>query len=310
MEELRLYSPFSPVIDDLERHAAEYINSFSDSEREEMYKSYTDDYIQNREDYEFGDTVEKLLEESENDRNTSKRSGSAFDDKKKIYPVKFVIEHITGVYNALKKEQFSTICHNNIRSIKISDIPEFWIQPIVSYIPDEGINIRIIDDELNSYNYVRTRLSAFKDKNGNRWFFAVYNPNPKYMPDVREQLLLDRLIHYSPEYNHDDIMDTGLIPSKGGRTYMYPDERVFFYVYATHGSLDPKYVNMMSGISNKIKKNDNTFSGIFNCYELDVRKIPKDVKILYDPNADNCVYLNIHIQPEWIKYQEDMWREF
>lgn len=157
--------------------------------------------------------------------------------------------------------------------------------------------------------YVRTRCTLHKEKNDREWYFVVYNPDTKYLKSVRDLLLYDRFIHYSPEFNRDDILETGLVPSNGGRTYTYPDERVFFYVYSS-GGLSDSYRKMMRAISTKEKQRDSSFSGYFDCYELDTRKLPESVKIYYDPNADDCVFLTTHIKPEWLILKERYSRMF
>lgn len=306
--ELKLFSPDSIVMKRLETDASDYINSFTKEERDEMYQSYYDDFLMN--ENKTGDfrTVEKILESS----GRHGRSGRNITERHRaVTPVSIVVEEMTGEFNDLQKRQFRTIKHNGIESVNISRIPEFWIQPVAAYIPDKSVNLDIIDSKMEGYGYVRTRLTEVRDEDRRQWYFAVYNPNPEYMPDVRSQIRNYRLLHFSHEKNHDSIMETGLVSSTGGRTYMYPDKRVFFYVYPLkRGEYSDSFRKMMGGIARKEIKADRDFSGIFNCYELDLDSVPENIRILYDPNAEDCIYLNAHIEPEWFKYKEDMWEEF
>lgn len=304
--ELKIFSDKCPAMQSLASNAEQYINEFPDDLRKIMFQSYEADYLMSQEFYDSDMTLDDII----NEDYQPKSSGPDVSIGKNVIPVAKTVQELIRTIPALKYRQFRTISHNDIESIRIQEIPEFWIQPIASYIPAESMNIEIIDHEMDVHGYVRTRLDIIKDKYGKPWYFAIYNPDPKLMPDVRHMLKSMILLHYSPEFNHDDIMETGLIPSHGGRTYTYPDSRVFFYVKHPRLDLSNAYMRMLGSIVKKEKSKHRDFSGIMNQYELILDRVPKEVKIYYDPNADDCIYLNTHVEPDWLEYNEYGFLEF
>lgn len=302
MEELKLYDDTAiAVIHSLESFD---INDVPKSVRDRLYKSYADDFLFSKEYYEPGMTVQDILNESVPVRRND------VVDTKHVTPVKELIESLVGILSDADVDQFRTITINGIESMHIQDAPEFWIQPVYGFIPNQKLNIDIIDHEMKEGGYVRVRTTEHVENDtGRKWYFVVYNPDTKYLKSVRELLRTARLFHYTPEFNRDDILETGLVPSKGGRTFMYPDERVFFYVNAFPG-LSDSYIKMMSSTSKKIKKKDSSFSGYFDLFELNIDKLPESIKIYYDPNAKDCVFVTHHIEPEWIDLRENLSREF
>lgn len=306
--ELKLYDDKCVAV---ERAMKEFnINRIPIATRNRLYKSYRDDFLFAQEEFDFDKTVEEILNEKYPDsKYIREANGRDVVDIKHIIPVKKMIQTITGILNDVKDTQFKTVSHNGIESLSIRNAPAFWVQPMYGLIPNKPLNLDIIDYEMSQGGYVRTRCTPHKEKNSREWYFVVYNPDTKYLKSVRDLLLYDRFIHYSPEFNRDDILETGLVPSKGGRTYTYPDNRVFFYVYS-YGGLSDSYKNMIRGISTKEKQRDYTFSGYFDCFELNTEKLPDNVKIYYDPNADDCVFLTIHIKPEWLIFKEKFSRIF
>ena len=309
IERIQLISPNCKAIQELIYNFD--INSIPQKKRDAMYKSYTNDYLAAREDYDISESVKDVLTEERRVLESKRRKRNDNLYLRKIYTVAELSEILIGKYPSISDEQFRSVFHNGIESARLQDIPDFWINPVTMLIPDEAINLSIIDEEMEKFGYVRVRLEAMAENNRRIWYFAVYNPNPKYIKSVRDVLRMSRFVHFSPEFNHDDIMETGLIPSNGGRTYTYPDERVFFYVFGTQFDVtqDEWFIGMLNSVSKKIKKENPSFSGIFNAYELDIRKLPEDISIFYDPNADNCVYINGHIEPQWFIYREDMFLE-
>lgn len=292
--EVKLYSPDCKVITDW--FDSFDINSVPEKVCNELYRSYDDDYVFHRDWYDDDDTVESVLLEA--------REMNGNDTECRLLPVRDVVEHMTGIICDLKPEQFRTISINGIESVEIRDVPAFWVQPVAGYFPGTGHNIEIMDETMKSYGYVSVMKREMKDREGRSWFKIVYNPDPKFAKNVRDAMKGLRLSHYSPEFNHDSIMETGLVPSRGGRRYLYPDSRVFFYTYggSIHNRFGRKFLEMMHSVSRFVKKREPSFSGIFREYVLDLEKVPEGARIFYDPNAQDCVYLNIHIEPEWIQY--------
>ena len=308
LEELKVNSPFCQALTDLFDNFN--INAISWQERDALYKSYTNDYLYNISlvDDEDDKNIEDLLDDTK--KMFLKESEEHGID---VYPVKYTIERITnGDISALKPEQFKTVTNNGIDSIQVSDIPEFWIQPVFSYIPDVHMNLRILDEQMEAYGYVRVRHKRVQDSHKHSWWILIYNPDPRGMEDIRKFLRKFRMFHFSPEFNRDSILENGLLPSKGGRTYTYPDARVFFYTppYYLKPWQDPfsfpkRFKQMMQSIARKTKTKHSDWSGYFDVFELDTSEVPANAKTYWDPNMEHCIYLNIHIEPEWIKLLED-----
>lgn len=280
------------------------INKIPKDTRDVLYKSYTNSYMMSIE-CDDEETAKEILAES---ADTRKKHEDIIE--KSLYPLKDVVEGLTGMIPEMRPEQFITFKINGIESLKIIDIPNFWVQPVISFVPDKAMNIAIINEMMTDYGYINVRQYKQTDEENREWWVVIYNPNPKFMKDVRNILRVVRLIHYSPEFNRDDILENGLLPSKGGRTYLYPDERVFFYVTNMRLELSGRYISMMKNISKKVKKEHRDFSGYFDMFELMTDRLPENVKILYDPNMDSCVYLSVNVPAEWLVFDENFSREF
>lgn len=296
--ELKLYDAYCPAVQDwLDTFD---INTVPNYMRNRLWKSYESDFLLTHYDYEDGMTAKQIIKESRELYENTKKP-------RRVYAVKDVIRNITGVIGDLKEEQFRTVSHNGIDSLWIKDVPNFWIQPVYGYIPDaDDLNIHVIDSKMLTYGYVRVRTSEqYEKRNERKWWLLVYQPDPKYMPDVRHMITQANLLHFSPEKYHDDIREEGLIPSRGGRTYLYPNERIFFYVRNNVNPLEDAFMDMMRGIYRKEKRKDPMMSNIYDCWRLLMKKVPQSAKVYYDPNEDECIYLTIHIEPEWLEYMPD-----
>lgn len=295
IEEIKLQSPYCQALNDFMSDFD--INSVPKKEREWMFVSYTQEYLDSvsvEDDSEEEIHVEDVLNE-----------GLASELAKRVRPVREVIELLTEMFERMKDIQFRTVSNNGIQSIKMENIPVFWIQPVGVYIPDSEMNLHIIDEKMTEFGYVRVRYQKKFDQNRNPWYFVIYNPNPKFMKDVRNNIDAFGFYHLSPEFNHDSIMEDGLKTSRGGRTYTYPDERVFFYVMYKKHEYTPAFVRMMTAISKNIKKKEPYFSGIFNVYKLNVDMLPADVKMFWDPNAQDCVYFNVPIPADALTWTKE-----
>lgn len=305
-EELKILSPYSQVINDLFENFD--INSVSKKLRDAMYQSYTEEYMTSLDFIKSKDDFKDFLEQ--NKKNLIKENK---ENGVVVYPVKEVVRRITTAIPLIKEEQFITVVHNQIYSIKVVKIPEFWVQPTFTYIPDVYMNLRILDDKMNAYGYIRVRQQRKKDNEGRQWWFAIYNPDPSCSENMRDEIDgFFRLFHYAPEIFRDDILEKGLVPSYGGRTYLYPDKRVFFYAGDKKKPyrLTTEFQNMMLAISFKTRKKYPMWSGYYDVFELDMDKLPANVKIFWDPNADDCVYFNIPILPDYLILREDKSRTF
>ena len=298
--ELKLYDDNCPAIQNL--LDTFNINEIPEYKRNLMWKSYVTSFLTSQ--YDYNPDIKKVLRESKELHENKKIA-------RRVLPVKEVAKRLSGTIDGLETEQFKTVSHNGIDSVQINDVPNFWIQPIATYIPDaDEMNIHIIDDKMEGYGYIRVRTTEQYEKNGRKWYFLIYNPDSRFMPDVRSMLRKASLVHYAPEKFHDDILEDGLIPSRGGRTYLYPNERVFFYIREPNGVLDDDFIKMMCGISRKERRKDPMMSNIFDCWKLLMNKVPEEAKVYYDPNAEECVYLTIHIELEWLEYMSYWYEEF
>ena len=295
MEEITIQSPYCQAMNDFMDNFD--INSVPEKDRQWMFVSYTQEYldsISGEDDTEDVQDVQAALNEGLGEKLA-----------KRVRPVREVIELLLGMFEHMKDIQFRTVTNNGIKSVKLDNVPVFWIQPVGIYVPDSEMNLHIIDEKMAEFGYIRVRLQKKTDLDRKTWFFVIYNPNPKFMEDVRNNIEAFGFYHLSPEFNHDSIMENGLEPSHGGRTYTYPDKRVFFYVMYKKHEYTPAFVRMMTSVSRSTRKKNPYFSGIFNAYKLDVSKLPKDVKMFWDPNAQDCVYFNIPIPADWLIWENE-----
>lgn len=294
--ELMLYRPDCKAITDW--FDSFDINTVPEKVRDEMYCSYDEAYMIA---FPYYDDIETYLKES---------CDFSDDENYQVSPVKKVLENITAAVSYIKKEQLFTTFNNKIWSIGLANIPDFWVAPVCGYAPETGHNMDIIDQLMEDDGYVCVMKKEIRDREGRSWFKFLYNPDPKFAKNIRDVISVNKLVHFSQDFNAENIVKHGLIPSYGDRTFTYPDERVFFYIW-NEPAVRPgrRFRRMMHTVSEEIKKNFPEFSRKFCMFRLKRGVLPDDVKVYYDPNAPDCVYLNIQIKPEWL-VQSDKYIKF
>lgn len=300
MEELRINSPYCQAIVDLLDNFD--INSIPDEDLEWMYRSYTDSYMTSLEFIEPDDNIKDIVKDSKKSILKEQKENGV-----RIYPVSEVVERLTSSL-PMKKKQFITVSNNGIENLEIDMIPDFWVQPIAVSVPNVYMNLGIVDERMMGYGYVRVRKTKKVDKNGKVWWFVIYNPDPRGAENIRD-IIEDfcRFLHLTPNFNTASILKNGLRTSKGGRVYTYPDERVFFYApsFKNPFNYTNEFRTMMRSISRHTKKEHPEWDGYFDVIELMIREIPEDIKVFWDPNRTDCVYLNIPIEPKYLKLRKE-----
>lgn len=306
MEELRINSPYCQALNDLFEHFD--INSVPKKLRDRMHQSFTKTYMSTLDFIDSGeDTIEDFIEQGKKILKESKENGLD------VFPLKEAVSQVINRIPMIETIQFKTVSNNGIESLSIDNVPDFWVQPAFSFIPDVYMNLSIVDEIMSYYGYIRVRKTRKLDKEGRSWWYIVYNPDPKDAENVYRLLVKNHiLLHLTPDFNTQSILQNGLIPSHGGRTYEYPDERVFFYVtdYYHPFKFKYKFKRMMGGITKKEKANHPQWDEYFDIFELLLHEMPADTKIYWDPNAQDGVYLKLPIQPKYLDLHKDRRQKF
>lgn len=264
------------------------INTIPLTTRKEWYRSYTRAYLSNLDaDYE---EPSKYLKESEQDNTDIE-----------VKPIKEVIERLIATYN-MTQEQFVVTNFNGVSAAKVYDIPAFLIESFGVIIPNEMINISIIDQEMKKDGYYRVRTSIKRDNSNMEWYVLGYNPIKQ--PDIYDSVKYFHWLHFSPSIYREEIQKNGLKLSEGNDFFKYFEARVYFYIFDLKYQISEEFKRVMHNKSKRIKKEHPEWDGTYDIFEIIKSKVPKNLEMFYDPNVSSSVYTKKAISKNALKLKK------
>lgn len=125
---------------------------------------------------------------------------------------------------------------------------------------------------------------------------------PKFTNDVSEEVREScrYLFHCTPTKYVQKIMKNGLIPKSKNTLYLYPD-RIFLMKGDTLKSHQKEVLKAVQYIRNL----GISFEDKYSLLTIDVSKIPDDVMMYNDPNAEDAIFVYDNIPPSAIVKVED-----
>ena len=262
------------------------INKIPLDTRKKWHRSYTRAYLSSLDaDYE---DPSKYLKES--DSNTT--------NDIIVKPVIEVVERLISTYN-MSKEQFVVTTFNGVYAAKIYDIPVFSTNPFGVIIPNDNINIGIIDSEMKKDGYYRIRTNKKKDNDGMEWYILGYNPIKQL--NIYDAIKYFHWLHFSPSIFRKKIQSNGLELSDGNEMFKYYESRVYLYIYDLRYQISDDFKKIMHSKAKSIKNEHPEWDGTFDEFEIIKTKMPKNTEMFFDPNVSSCVYIKEEIPSKALK---------
>lgn len=189
--------------------------------------------------------------------------------------------------------------------IRLDKYPDFIAMeivliPSILMTPSVKENVDIITKEMDESGYFPSRKTIQRDSKGKVWLLMVFDP--KKQESIREQVLkCHRYAYYTtPRYNADSIEKNGIIAKFSHKPYATNTKRVYLYI----GNPDSEeYIEMMTDISNNLKRKDKNFTGDFVEYEISLNKLPKEMEFYIDVHGygGDFIYTEMDIPVEAIR---------
>lgn len=182
--------------------------------------------------------------------------------------------------------------------MEINDVFEY--QKILN-----GISVRCPIIQLNQ-NISKERIGEIKNSmNSCGYVFSdgikknnvqYLNFEPKFSTDISEDIKCNYqyLYHATPSIYVDKIMKIGLTPKTKNSLGNYPDR-----IYMTIGNDLSQEDLMLFGALQNLRANNNIYdNNEYSIIQIDVKKLPNNIKMYIDPRANNAVFTYDNIKPE------------
>lgn len=200
----------------------------------------------------------------------------------KTYPIDRTIE--------FAKRYFKTIKDEDIHK-ELSD-GNVWV--ILVRIPDVFNNKEIITRAMNScgYHFAKTRPGFAKD--GVEYVWLQFEP--KFENDISIEIRAQEthLYHITPLCNVGDILHSGLQPSFKNQALSFP-ERVYALRGSTHDDIIIELTYQLSKHNTRVPNDGN-----YAVLDIDLKKIPRSVKMYQNPNHPCAIFFSDNIRPNSI----------
>ena len=158
-------------------------------------------------------------------------------------------------------------------------------------IADVGDNCDLIKSDMHHLGYFVGNEHSFVDKNNYHWKTLQFEPYEEY--DSTEEIISEnqKLYHWTPSENVASIETQGLIPKSENKYFKYPNR-----VYLILSNVDTKQLIEIGMTMRKTRENGDKYTLL----SVDTSKLPKDIHLFHDPNADYGVFTEDGIPPTCI----------
>lgn len=139
-------------------------------------------------------------------------------------------------------------------------------------------NTKIIKQEMKRLGFFPS-ISAWKRRGFMIWRAIKFEPYEQ--ADLTKEARKFRyLYHITPSYNHQSIVNNGLLPKSENNMFDYPDR-----VYVLYGNIDRGNLMFLAQqLYEKNRKTNKINNGAYNVYRIDTRQLPNDIAFYGDPN--------------------------
>lgn len=268
------------------------INSIPEEIRNEQYIDYEPIFnFVNRNNREWVlDENEEFLYESQEDVN--------------IQSIREVFNRLKNYYHIYDKYQFEVLSPNNVSIVNVLKIPKYYEGVGIITLANVKKNVDIIIKEFAMSGYKMVREKIKTDNNNREWITLVFNPIKQEPLSTQIRRHCRYVYHSTPVDKYELIEEKGYItPQNAKRVYDYPEPRIYLY---TSNPEDDDYINMMKNTTTNRQRKDRNFDGDYYLLEISTRKLPDDMQLFYDPNANNehFVFVTLPIPITAIKEKE------
>lgn len=148
-----------------------------------------------------------------------------------------------------------------------------------------GDNDKLIENDMGKLGYFLSSRSDYQTIDNMVFQILQFEPNSELQKDVTEELknIYQFLLHWTPEYNLDNIMKNGLIPSHKNYYFQYPDR--IYLLLPTNMEKIIKLGKVLCTYNGN--KNNN---GLYTLLKINLNNLDNSVRFYMDPNSDIGVY--------------------
>lgn len=225
-----------------------------------------------------------------------------FDFKKELL---ITCTHNTPISSAFYYDNFNSLSEGLIVTYPIQKVKEYVDDLLnvpgneyITMIDNDKFRIKYYNTERNK-EIVSKALSLCgyplsKETIDGDYIEQCYIP--KYSGDVTDIIhnKMQFIMHISPLYYKDNILQKGFIPKTKHSDFQYND-RIYFFVQNT----PPQEILYQIQLFNSKLKN-KTNNNIYCLFYVDVKKMPEDVKFYVDTTYGFGVYTMQNIRPDVI----------
>lgn len=159
-----------------------------------------------------------------------------------------------------------------------------------------GENDKKIENDMQKLGYYlgsRGKIQTIQDM---QFQVLQFEPNSEKLTDVTDEIKnkTDYLLHWTPEYNIEHILNNGLIPSSQNCIFSYPNRIYLIY------DKDETEINLLGKKLCYYNKNPKN-NGIYCLLRIDISKINDDVKFYYDSNTKTGIFTEQSIPSDIIQ---------
>lgn len=192
----------------------------------------------------------------------------------KTYPINNTVEYVRRLFG-LRDNQINVISRGDIHKI------------LVMYGNSEERRKQMA----KAMNLCGYELASENTENVNNVIYQMYTQ--KFSNSLTNELKkrMDFLIHITPMYNKEKILQKGFVPKSKNELFSYGDSIFFF-------TQDAPIVHIVDQVYQKdclIKNKQNKH--IYTLFQVDLAKITNEVKFEIDPNLNYAVRTKNNISP-------------
>lgn len=182
------------------------------------------------------------------------------------------------VHKITRKYKFATSLVN-----KVEANHSISIYIIVALIGD---NVKLIETDMEKMGYFLAYTGDVQNVQDMDFVQLKFEPYCQMQYDETDNIKsqYNTLYHWTPEYNLDEIMVNGLIPSHRNSLFNYPPR-----TYLMSEDCDD---SEMIGLGQKLclfnKNTDN--NGVYALLGIDIKDIDEDIRFYFDPNSSIGIY--------------------
>lgn len=189
---------------------------------------------------------------------------------------------------------------------KLFHLPEAYVYKLEHFhkiyvyiiIPEKVEDYEPIKETMEKMGYFLSQDNEKFATNGRRYRVLQFEPTSQLQDDETDSIKHEnnKLYHWTPEYNVENILKNGLIPSHKNRVFNYPSR--------TYLMSDKYSQQEIFGLGQQlcIHSSDPQNTGTYGLLVIDVKNLPENIRLYLDPNSLIGIYTEQEIPSQYIHF--------